>query len=321
MNAYLFSGQGSQYFGMGKALCEASPAARLVYEEASSVLGWDVLRLGADSSEEEAARLTQTLYAQPAILTLSLAAHAALKERTGLSGGAFAGFSLGEYAALSASGVLTVSDAVRLVAERSRVMQEQCECTPGAMFAVLGLDDETVERICAEVTAELPGQFVAAVNYNCPGQVVVAGHEDAAVLASERLKAAGAGRTVRLAVNGAFHTPLMKTAALGLEIYARGLAFGAPPSGSVLYSNTTGAVQGDIPDVPAYLSLHMTSPVRFRAELAAMAAAGCTVFVECGPGKVLCGLVRKTLPGLLCVNVEDERSLEAAAAAIGGIAV
>jgi [acyl-carrier-protein] S-malonyltransferase len=151
--------------------------------------------------------------------------------------------------------------------------------------------------------------------------VVVAGHEDAAVLAAERLKAAGAGRTVRLAVNGAFHTPLMKTAALGLEIYARGLAFGMPLPGSVLYSNTSGAAQGDIADVPGYLSAHMTSPVRFRAELEAMAASGCTVFVECGPGKVLCGLVRKTLPGLLCVNVEDERSLEAASAAIGGIAV
>ncbi len=318
MVAILFSGQGSQYAGMGRSLCEASPAARRVYEEASSVLGWDVASLGASTPEEESARLAQTLYVQPAMLTLSLAALAALKERTGLTAGAFAGFSLGEYAALAAAGLVTLPDAVRLVSERARLMQEQCDCKPGAMYAVLGLDDAAVERVCAEISAAGPDAFVAAVNYNCPGQVVVAGREESAALAAERLKAAGAGRVVKLGVNGAFHTPLMSTAALGLEAFARGLAFGAPLPGAVLYSNATGAAVDDIADVPAYLSRHMTGPVRFRAELEAMAASGATAFVECGPGKVLCGLVRKTLPGALVVNVEDAKTLDAAAAALAG---
>lgn len=320
MNAYLFSGQGSQSAGMGKDLCDASSAARLVYEEASDVLGWDVLRLGAATEEEAAGRLSQTLYAQPAILVLSLAAHAALKERTGVSGGLCAGFSLGEYAALAAVGIVTPGDAVRLVAERSRLMQEQCERTPGAMVAILGLEDAAVEAVCAAVSAEGPETFVAAVNYNCPGQVVVAGLEAGAALAAERCLAAGARKATRLNVNGAFHTKVMQPAADALAAFARGIAFGEPLCDCVLYSNATGAPAGRIADVPAYLARHMTSPVRFRAELAAMADAGASAFVELGPGKVLSGLARKSAPGILVVNIEDGKSLESASAAVGGIA-
>jgi len=318
MVAILFSGQGSQYAGMGKNLCEVSAAARRVYEEASDAAGWNVLTLGAPTPAEEESRLAQTLYVQPAMLTLSLAAEAALKERTGVSPAALAGFSLGEYAALTAAGLVTLPDAVRLVSERARLMQEQCDCTPGAMYAILGLEDAAVEQVCAEVSAQGPAWFVAAVNYNCPGQVVIAGHEAAAALAAERLKAAGAGRTVRLGVNGAFHTPLMRTAATGLEAFARGLAFGIQLPGAVLYSNSAGGPAGDLDDVPSYLARHMTGPVRFRSALDACAASGITAYVECGPGKVLCGLVRKTVPGAVVLNVEDAKSLEAAAAALAG---
>lgn len=316
-HAIVFPGQGSQSAGMGRDLCAASPAARRVYEECSDVLGWEVLGLGTDDPAEETARLARTLYAQPAILVLSLAAFAALQERTGLSEGAYAGFSLGECAALAAAGVLSRADAVRLVAERSRLMQEEAERNPGAMYAILGLESDVVERICAEVTAGSTDRYVLPVNDNCPGQLVVAGHEEAAADAAERLKAAGASRTIRLAVNGAFHTPMMGPAAEALERFAAGLPFHAPRPGRTLYSNTTGEAVADLSALPAYLARHMTSPVRWRSELTAMAAAGATAFVESGPGKVLCGLVRKTLPGARTWNVEDARSLEATIAGLG----
>jgi [acyl-carrier-protein] S-malonyltransferase len=303
---------------MGRDLCGASDAARRVYDECSEVLGWKVLGLGTDDAAEEAERLSRTLYAQPAIVVLSLAAFAALEERMGTLEGAFAGFSLGEYAALAASGVLSQVDAVRLVAERSRLMQEEAERSPGAMYAVLGLEDDAVERICTEVTTASPDRFVLPVNYNCPGQLVVAGHEEAAAEAAERLKAAGAARVIRLAVNGAFHTPMMEPAAQALSRFARTLAFRAPRPGCVLYSNTTGEAVAAGTDMPAYLARHMTSPVRWRSELTAMAAAGCTSFVESGPGKVLCGLVRKTLPGARTWNVEDARSLDSALVGLNG---
>ncbi len=305
MIACIFSGQGSQTVGMGQKLAASSPAARKIYADATEVAGIDLLTL--DESQ-----LAQTRYAQLAIVTLSLAAFAAFRE-AGDPGQAlaFAGFSLGEYSALSAAGVLDTTAVLRLVEERSRLMQQAAEANPGAMYAILGLGDDTVESILAQ--PEFAGQ-VYPVNYNCPGQLVIAGAEAKTASAADALKAAGAKRALKLTVNGAFHTRFMADAAPGLSAFAKALDF-AQPVGD-LYSNRTGEVVPAGIDWPDYLAEHLCNAVLWTREVQALAAAGATTFIEFGPGKVLSGLVKKILPGATITNVDDPDSLAATLAAL-----
>ena len=305
MIACIFSGQGSQTVGMGQKLAASSPAARKIYADATEVAGIDLLTL--DESQ-----LAQTRYAQLAIVTLSLAAFAAFRE-AGDPGQAlaFAGFSLGEYSALSAAGVLDTTAVLRLVEERSRLMQQAAEANPGAMYAILGLGDDTVESILAQ--PEFAGQ-VYPVNYNCPGQLVIAGAEAETASAADALKAAGAKRALKLTVNGAFHTRFMADAAPGLSAFAKALDF-AQPVGD-LYSNRTGEVVPAGIDWPDYLAEHLFNAVLWTREVQALAAAGATTFIEFGPGKVLSGLVKKILPGATITNVDDPDSLAATLAAL-----
>ncbi len=299
MLACVFSGQGSQKAGMGQDLCQNSPAARKIYAEAAKQLGFDLLQL----AEEQ---LATTRYAQLSIVTLSLAAWEAFWENRAQEVPlAFAGFSLGEYSALGASGVLSFADLLTLVDERARLMQQTAEANPGAMYAVLGLDDARLLEVVAQKS--YAGQ-VFAVNFNSPGQIVIAGKENAAAACAEELKSAGARRLVKLNVNGAFHTPLMQPAADHLADFARRLTFHEPSA--PFFTNSTGAKLEPGQDWPSYLAAHMCNPVRWTAEVLALQQGGCGTFLEFGPGKVLTGLIRKIIPGSLVFPIEDSSTLQ-----------
>ncbi|MDD2533890.1 MAG: ACP S-malonyltransferase [Eubacteriales bacterium] len=300
MIACVFAGQGSQYVGMGTQLAAENDAARAVYAQAAEIVGVDLLTL-------DEAMLSQTRYAQLAIVTLSLAAHAALQATGGLEGPvAYAGFSLGEYTALAAAGILTLKDVLHLVMERSQLMQMASEQNPGAMYAVLGLADAAIETV---LDADSYKNKVFPVNYNCPGQLVIAGSVDAAAAAAESLKAAGAKRALKLNVSGAFHTRFMAPAAPGLSAYAATLTFNSPTG--KLFSNRSGTEVAAAVNWPEYLADHLCNAVRWTDEVRAIEQAGATTFIEIGPGKVLSGLIKKISPTAVITNVEDATSLAA----------
>ena len=280
MKAYLFPGQGSQTVQMSAEITAAYPAASALYLEALTITGVDLMHLTED-------QLSQTRYSQLAIIVHSVASLEAYRSAADTSSEpvALAGFSLGEYTALYAAGVIGFVDLLLLVNERARLMQLASEKTPGAMYAILGLSDEQVETCLSQIDDVYP------VNYNCEGQLVIAGTVTAAEKAATELLALGARRAMRLAVNGAFHCPLMAEAAASLKKFASTLSF-APPT-VPLYSNATGAVVPSDVDFPTYLEKHMVSPVRFTDEIRRMRLDGYDEFVELGPGKVLTGLLKK----------------------------
>lgn len=294
----LFSGQGSQYPGMGKALYEAYPEARQVYECACDLLGFDVRKVSFEGTPEE---LSSTLVAQPAIFTLSMAAYEAYRSRLPAPD-AVAGHSLGEFAALCAGEAYSLEDGFRLIKARAQAMDAAGSAAAGAMYAVIGSTAETIEDVCRETTG-----FVRAVNYNLPKQTVISGEEKAAAAAAASLEAAGA-RVVRLAVSAAFHTELMAPAAERLKDEISGLSFSAPKM--VFYSNVTGGTH-EIIDFPAYFATHMVSPVRFVDQVAAMVGDGVEQCVEFGPGKTTSTLAKKNERALKVWNVENPETLEA----------
>ncbi|MHC1695220.1 MAG: ACP S-malonyltransferase [Eubacteriales bacterium] len=302
--AFLFSGQGAQYSGMGAALYSAFPEARDIYDSVSQALGRDIAKLSFEGSAEE---LACTENSQSAIFALSMAGYAILKQR-GITPDAVAGFSLGECSALHASGMLGLSDAVDMIVKRGELMQRSAGQKQGAMCAVLGLSDEAVERVCSQIEG-----YVVPVNYNCPGQVVIAGDADAVSAAAEAMKTAGAMKTVPLKVAGAFHTAHMSEAAASFKDYLAGLPFVSPAV--PLYSNVTGGlleVSSPKEYMPEYLAKHMTSPVLFSRQAQSMLDDGITAFVELGPGRTLSGFMRKISREATVVNVEDIASLEKA---------
>ena len=296
--AFIFSGQGSQYPGMGKALYDSIPACREILDTAEDVLGF---RLFSGTPEE----LAQTTVSQPAIMAVSLMALAAVREK-GIDCAAVAGHSLGEYAALTAAGSITVEQAFRLIKLRSEAMDKAAKAAPGCMSAVLGLPADIVTEECDRIAAE--GKYVCAVNYNSKVQTVIAGTPEGVEEAEAALKAKGAKRAVRLAVSAAFHSKLMESAAEEFQSGIAGFAFAEPDR--AFYSNLYGKKLTDFSDMPDKLARHICSPVRFTDELAAMQAEGINTFIELGPGKVLTGLVKKTLDDVTAVNVEDTDTLE-----------
>jgi [acyl-carrier-protein] S-malonyltransferase len=287
--AALFSGQGSQYPGMGKALYEAFPAARAVYECAGDVLGFDVATVSFTGSAEE---LGRTLVSQPAIFTLSMAAWAAAGEFLPPVA-AVAGHSLGEFAALCCAGAYSLEDGFRLIKARAAAMEEAAGANPGGMAAVLGSDEETVAAACEAVDG-----FVLPVNFNLPSQTVISGDVEAVEAAAAKL-AGGGARIVRLAVSSAFHTPRMHTAAKRFRAEIAGISFHAPTID--FYSNLTGGKL--IPeDYPAYFARHMVSPVRFVEQVAALVADGVDTCVEFGPGRTVATLAKKNARTLTVVD-------------------
>jgi [acyl-carrier-protein] S-malonyltransferase len=284
--AFVFPGQGSQFPGMARELFEQHDEARRLLTQANDIIGFNLTDIMFGGSDED---LRRTDVTQPAIFVHSVAQFAATPEARPTM---VAGHSLGEFSALVAAGVLRFEDALPLVARRAQAMQAACEEQPGTMAAILGLDDATVERVCQEITDG--GNVVVAANYNCPGQLVISGSTTGIAQACEALKAAGAKRALPLPVGGAFHSPLMQSAAAALAEAIEKTAFGEALC--PVYQNVDARPHTNPDEIKANLLAQLTAPVRWTQLVQQMATDGATEFVECGPGKVLQGLVKKIVP-------------------------
>lgn len=281
--AWVFPGQGAQAVGMGQDLAQEHPAAREVFEAADAALGVPISAICFEGPAEE---LTRTVNTQPAIVTHAIAALAAAVASGAVTHRpAFvAGHSLGEYAALIAVGAVSFEDGVRLVRERGRLMQEACDREPSTMAAVLGVEPDVLREVCARTGAHV-------CNINAPGNITIGGTNAAVEAASAAATEAGATRVVPLTVSGAFHTPLMQSAADGMRAVLGGVSFAAPASPVV--SNVTAQPLTDPASFAEELASQITSPVLWADSVGTMAAAGVTEVIEFGPGKVLTGLVRR----------------------------
>ena len=281
MNAYIFPGQGAQFSGMGLDLYEKSPLAQELFEKANDILGFHITDIMFEGSAED---LKETKVTQPAIFL-----HSVILAKT--LGDSFkpdmvAGHSLGEFSALVANGALTFEDGLKLVSQRAMAMQKACELQPSTMAAVLGLDDDVVEKVCAMTEG-----VVVAANYNCPGQLVISGDVDAINRACETLKAEGARRALVLPVGGAFHSPLMEPAREELAAAIENTTFSKP--NCPIYQNVTASATTDETVIKANLISQLTAPVKWTQSVQQMIADGATLFTEVGPGNVLQGLVKK----------------------------
>jgi len=299
--AFLFAGQGAQYPGMGEELYHCSPAARAALDLCASLRPGTLGQCFSGSREE----LGQTVNTQPCVFAADIAAARAL-EAYGVTPDGAAGFSLGEAAALAFAGALSDRDAFLMVLKRAALMQREAERTPGSMVAVLKLPNETVEELCREIGGVYP------VNYNCPGQLVAAGKRAAVqeLLLSVQQKG---GKALMLDVGGPFHTPLMGEAAELFLQESSSFSFRTPSI--PVYANATAAPY-ETPCAPL-LARQMRSPVLWQRTIETMARDGFDTFVEAGPGRTLCGFVKKILPGAVCLNVQDAQSLRAALRALG----
>lgn len=300
--AFVFPGQNSQYAGMGRDLAEKFDVARRTFEEADEALGFSISRLCFEGPEEQL-RLTE--YQQPAICTVSVAALRVLAER-GIEPALVAGHSLGEYAANVAAGSLAFADAVRTVRQRGRFMQEAVPAGQGAMAAVLGLSSEAAARACDDAAAETQN-IVSAANFNSPEQTVISGEAAAVERAAALCKERGAKRVMMLQVSAPFHCALMQPAQDRLAELLRALAFGRPRVPVAVNADAT--LVSNAERLRDALIRQVTGTVRWVECARLLAGEGATQFVEVGPGKVLCGLMRQIDRGLRCLHVEDEASL------------
>ncbi len=283
MTAYVFPGQGAQFSGMGKNLYESSESARLMFEKANEILGFEITKVMFEGTDEE---LKQTNVTQPAIFLHSVVLASTIED---FKPDMVAGHSLGEFSALVAAGALSFEDGLKLVSQRADAMQRACEINPSTMAAILNLADNVVEDICAGIDG-----VVVAANYNCPGQLVISGTIEAVTEACEQMKAAGAKRALILPVGGAFHSPLMEPAREELATAIANTTFSTPSC--PIYQNVNAQASTDVDTIKANLIAQLTAPVRWTQSVQNMVADGATKFVECGPGKVLQGLVKKISP-------------------------
>ncbi|MBP3613492.1 MAG: ACP S-malonyltransferase [Bacteroidaceae bacterium] len=284
MKAYVFPGQGAQFSGMGKELYDMNPLARIYFEKANEILGFRITDIMFYGTDEE---LKQTKVTQPAVFIHSVVTALALESE--FTPSMVAGHSLGELSALTAAGALSFADGLTLVYKRALAMQKACEMQESTMAAIIALPDEDVERICKEVSKQ--GNLVVAANYNCPGQIVISGTKDGVAVACEALKAAGAKRALPLNVSGAFHSPLMQPAKEELEAAIRETTFSTPIC--PVYQNVDGKPHTNPDEIKENLIAQLTSPVRWTSCVNEMINDGATEFIECGPGAVLQGLIKK----------------------------
>ena len=288
MKAFVFPGQGAQFVGMGKDLYETNPKAKELFDQANTILGYNITDIMFNGTDEE---LKQTKVTQPAVFLHSVisAICAGDKAQFDMVGG----HSLGELSALVVAGALTFEDGLKLVYARAMAMQKACEQKPSTMAAIIALPDETVEKVCSEVSTA--NEIVVPANYNNPGQLVISGDIEAVNTACEKLKEAGAKRALVLKVGGAFHSPLMQPAKEELEKAINETSFHVP---SVpVYQNVDAQPHTDPEEIKANLIAQLTAPVRWTEEVNNMVKAGATDFTECGPGKALQGMIAKICKG------------------------
>jgi [acyl-carrier-protein] S-malonyltransferase len=284
MKAYVFPGQGAQFSGMGKELYDMNPLARIYFEKANEILGFRITDIMFNGTDEE---LKQTKVTQPAVFIHSVVTALALESE--FTPSMVAGHSLGELSALTAAGALSFADGLTLVYKRALAMQKACEMQESTMAAIIALPDEDVERICKEVSEQ--GNLVVAANYNCPGQIAISGTKEGVAHACEALKAAGAKRALPLNVSGAFHSPLMQPAKEELEAAIRETVFKTPIC--PVYQNVDGKPHTNPYEIKENLIAQLTSPVRWTSDVNEMINDGATEFIECGPGTVLQGMIKK----------------------------
>lgn len=283
-HAYVFPGQGAQFSGMGKSLYDQHENVRAIFEQANSILGFRISDIMFEGSEDA---LKQTNITQPAVFIHSVAAYLTLENPTPSM---VAGHSLGEFSALVANQTLSFEDALRLVSIRAQAMQAACEAVPSTMAAVLGLEDDKVEAICAQVQ-EKSGEVVVPANYNCPGQLVISGSLAGIDAACIAMKEAGAKRALVLPVGGAFHSPLMEPARQQLAAMIEQTSFQRPIC--PVYQNVVAKAVSEPEEIKKNLIAQLTGAVRWTQCVQAMVTDGATQFTECGPGKVLQGLIGK----------------------------
>ncbi len=288
MKAFVFPGQGAQFVGMGKDLYDNNPLAKELFEKANDILGFRITDIMFSGTDEE---LKQTKVTQPAVFLHSVISALCMGEN--FTPDMVAGHSLGEFSALVAAGALNFEDGLKLVYARAMAMQKACEAAPSTMAAIVGLDDATIENVCAEINTE--NNVAVPANYNCPGQLVISGNVEAVKAACEKLKAAGAKRALLLPVGGAFHSPLMQPAKDELQAAIEATTFNTPKC--AVYQNVDAQAHTDAEEIKANLIAQLTASVRWTQEVQNMIAAGATDFTECGPGKVLQGMIGKIAKG------------------------
>jgi [acyl-carrier-protein] S-malonyltransferase len=288
--ALVFPGQGSQAPGMGKGLYERSSTAKALFDKAPGILGFDIVKIMFEGTEEE---LKQTSVTQPAIFIHSVAVAIA----GGYAADMTAGHSLGEFSALVAAGALSFEEGLNLVRIRANAMQRACDAAPSTMAAIVGIDDAAVEKVCASID-----DIVVPANYNTIGQLVISGSEAGVDLAIEKAKEAGAKIAKRLVVNGAFHSPFMQPAAEELEKGIRSANFSNAKI--PVYQNFTALPETDKERIKANLIAQLTGPVRWTQTVENMVKDGCGKFIECGPGKVLAGLIKRIDKNLVTENYD-----------------
>ena len=291
MKAFVFPGQGAQFVGMGKDLYENSALAKELFEKANDILGYRITDIMFNGTDED---LRQTKVTQPAVFLHSVIS--ALCMGDDFKPEMTAGHSLGEFSALVAAGALSFEDGLKLVYARAMAMQKACEAQPSTMAAIIALPDEKVEEICAQVSAE--GEVCVAANYNCPGQLVISGSNEAIDAACAKLTEAGAKRALKLNVGGAFHSPLMEPARVELEAAIKAAPFAEPVC--PVYQNVDAKPYTDPAKIQANLIAQLTSPVRWTQIVQNMIADGATQFTELGPGSVLQGLIKKVDRAAVC---------------------